>query len=59
MYPVPIPLIGVSGINEKFNIGIFYDTKDNFYCIFIAQSFIPKASFLFNIREKNFTLTPF
>ncbi len=31
--------IDVSGINEKFNIGIYYGTEDNFFCIFIGSDF--------------------
>ncbi len=28
------PTLDVSGINEKFNIGIYYGSTDIFFCIF-------------------------
>ncbi len=31
--------LDVSGINEKFNIGIYYSTTDNFFCNFIGPDF--------------------
>ncbi len=51
-------LIDVSGINEKFNIGIYYGTEDNFFCIFIGPDFHSYTKFPV-IRKNNFTLIPF
>ena len=32
-------LLDVSGINEKFIIGIYYGAKDNFFCFFFGPEF--------------------
>ncbi len=50
--------IDVSGINEKFNIGIYCGAKDNFFCIFIGPDLHSHTKFPV-IREKNFTVIPF
>ena len=48
-------IVDISGINEKFNIGIYYGAKDNFFCIFIG----PEYTKFPVIRENNFTLIAF
>ena len=50
--------IDVSGINEKFNIGIYYGTNDNFFCIFIGPDLHSYPKFPV-VRENNFSLIPF
>ncbi len=49
--------LDVSGINEKFDIDIYYGVKDNFFCFFIGPDLHSYAKFPV-IREKNFTLIP-
>ena len=44
--------IDVSGIIEKFNIGIYYGAKTNLFCIFIGQDLHSYTKFPV-IREKN------
>ena len=51
-------VLDVSGINEKFNIDIYYGAKDNFFCFSIGPDLHSYAKFPV-IRKKNFTLIPF
>ena len=50
--------IDVYGMNEKFNIGIYYGAKDNLFCIFIGSDLHSYTRFPV-IREKSFTLLTF
>ena len=50
--------IDVSGIKEKFNIGIYCGAKDNFFCIFIGSDLHSYTKFPV-VRVKDFTLIPF
>ncbi len=55
---IHVDIIDVSGINEKFCIGIFCDARGNFFYIFIGPDVHSYTKFPI-IRENNFTLIPF